>query len=61
MPDAAAVNCLLGKLWRAHGDVTKAIACYTEALKLNPFMWDAFEDLCDTGTRYCVVCFRQKN
>ncbi|KAK8234635.1 hypothetical protein HDK77DRAFT_318271 [Phyllosticta capitalensis] len=49
VPDAAAVNCLLGKLWRAHGDVTKAIACYTEALKLNPFMWDAFEDLCDTG------------
>ncbi|KAK7614238.1 hypothetical protein JOL62DRAFT_564489 [Phyllosticta paracitricarpa] len=49
VPDAAAVNCLLGKLWRAHGDVSKAIASYTEALKLNPFMWDAFIDLCDTG------------
>ncbi|KAB2578496.1 Protein bimA [Lasiodiplodia theobromae] len=49
LPDAAAVNCLLGKLWRAHGDVNKAIACYAEALKLNPFMWDAFLDLCETG------------
>ncbi|KAF2139095.1 uncharacterized protein K452DRAFT_300657 [Aplosporella prunicola CBS 121167] len=49
LPDAAAVNCLLGKLWRAYGDTTKAIGCYIEALKLNPFMWDAFLDLCDTG------------
>ncbi|KAF2085442.1 TPR-like protein [Saccharata proteae CBS 121410] len=49
LPDAAAVNCLLGKLWRAHNDVTKAIGCYVEALKLNPFMWDAFTELCDTG------------
>lgn len=48
-PDAAAVNCLLGKLWRAHGDASKAIACYAESLKLNPFMWDAFLDLCDSG------------
>jgi len=50
LPDAAAVNCLLGKLWRAHGDMKKAVDCYVEALKLNPFMWDAYLDLCDTGT-----------
>lgn len=49
LPDAAAVNCLLGKLWRAHGDMKKAVDCYVEALKLNPFMWDAYLDLCDTG------------
>ncbi|KAF2758942.1 TPR-like protein [Pseudovirgaria hyperparasitica] len=49
LPDAAAVNCLLGKLWKASGEVKKAVVCYVEALKLNPFMWDAFLDLCDTG------------
>ncbi|KAF2807103.1 TPR-like protein [Mytilinidion resinicola] len=49
LPDAAAVNCLLGKLCRAQGDMKKAVDCYVEALKLNPFMWDAYLDLCDTG------------
>lgn len=48
-PDAAAVCCLLGKLLRANGELKKAVDCYVEALKLNPFMWDAFTDLCDAG------------
>jgi anaphase-promoting complex subunit 3 len=41
---------LLGKLWNAHGDNQKAIDYYIEALKLNPFMWDAFTDLADMGS-----------
>ena len=49
LPDAAAANCLLGKLWRAQGDDSKAVQSYVEALKLNPFMWDAFLDLCNMG------------
>lgn len=49
VPDAAAVNCLLGKLARANSDPNKATSYYVEALKLNPFMWDAFTDLCDMG------------
>ncbi|KZF21690.1 TPR-like protein [Xylona heveae TC161] len=49
LPDAAAVYCLLGKLWHAHHNVEKAVEYYVEALKLNPFMWDAFLGLCDTG------------
>ncbi|KAI9852261.1 MAG: anaphase-promoting complex subunit cdc27 [Thelocarpon superellum] len=49
LPDAAAVYCLLGKLWHGYGDPTKAIDYYVEALKLNPFMWDAFLGLCHTG------------
>lgn len=49
LPDAAAVYCLQGKLWHAHKDLTKAVDCYVEALKLNPFMWDAFLGLCETG------------
>lgn len=49
LPDAAAIYCLQGKLWQAHHDSTKAIESYAEALKLNPFMWDAFVGLSDLG------------
>lgn len=49
LPDAAAVLCLLGKLCRANGETKKAAEFYAESLKLNPFMWDAFLDLCDSG------------
>jgi anaphase-promoting complex subunit 3 len=48
-PDAAAVWCLLGKLWQGHKDIRKAVDCYVESLKHNPFMWDAFTGLCETG------------
>ena len=49
LPDAAAVLCLQGKLLQAHEETTRAIECYAEALKANPFMWDAFTGLCDLG------------
>ncbi|KAF4619001.1 hypothetical protein G7Y89_g14847 [Cudoniella acicularis] len=48
-PDAAAINCLLGKLYYGYDNKQKAIICFEEALKLNPFMWDAFTNLCDMG------------
>ncbi|KAJ9203246.1 hypothetical protein DTO166G4_6097 [Paecilomyces variotii] len=54
LPDAAAVLCLQGKLWQAHRDLNKAVECYVEALKLNPFMWDAFLGLCETGVNVRV-------
>lgn len=49
VPDAAAVQTLLGKLWRGHGDLKKAGDCYVEAHKANPFIWDSFEGLCKIG------------
>ncbi|GAB7362784.1 hypothetical protein MBLNU230_g3088t1 [Neophaeotheca triangularis] len=49
LPDAAAANTLLGKLWEAHGDMRKAGDCYIEAHKANPFIWDAFDGLCKIG------------
>ncbi|EAS35479.3 bimA protein [Coccidioides immitis RS] len=49
LPDAAAVQCLQGRLWKAHKDIHKAVDCYVEALKLNPFLWDAFLGLCEAG------------
>jgi len=47
--DAAATNCLLGKLYRSYDDKKKAIQCFEDALRCNPFMWDAFTMLCDMG------------
>lgn len=49
MPDAPAVLTLLGKLYRAHGELRKAGDCYIEAHKHNPFVWDAFDGLCKIG------------
>lgn len=49
LPDAPAVLCLLGRLHRGYDDKKKAVACFEEALQLNPFMWDAFTALCDLG------------
>ena len=54
LPDAAAVNCLMGKLFRGYGDTTRAIECYSEAARENPFMWDAFQALCDLGAQLKV-------
>ena len=51
LPDAAAVYCLEGKLFKAYKDMGKAVDCWVEALKLNPFMWDAFLGLCDAGAQ----------
>jgi anaphase-promoting complex subunit 3 len=48
-PDGASMLCLLARLCRGHDDKKKAISCFEEALKLNPFMWDAFTALCDMG------------
>lgn len=49
VPDAAACNRLLAKLYSAQGDTIKAMDHYIDALKINPFMWDAFTAICDTG------------
>ena len=54
LPDAAAIYCLEGKLFKAHRDLGKAVDCWAEALKLNPFMWDAFLGLCDAGAKVNV-------
>ena len=53
-PDAAAVAGLLGKLYYGYDDKAKAATNFEVALKLNPFMWDAFTSLCDMGTKLHV-------
>ncbi|KAF0322928.1 Protein bimA [Colletotrichum asianum] len=53
-PDEAAVLCLLGKLYRAYDDRRRAIECFENAVRVNPFMWDAFQALCDMGVNVRV-------
>lgn len=55
MPDAATINCLVGRLWHAIGDIKKAVDAYVAAVKLNPFLWEAFLGLCDTGIVILLV------
>ncbi|KAL2392849.1 Protein bimA [Exophiala dermatitidis] len=54
LPDAAAVLCLEGKLWKAHKNTDQAVECWAASLKLNPFMWDAFMGLCEAGAKVSV-------
>ncbi|ETI19355.1 hypothetical protein G647_09187 [Cladophialophora carrionii CBS 160.54] len=54
LPDAAAVLCLKGKLWKAHKNIDQAVECWAASLKMNPFMWDAFTSLCDAGAKIAV-------
>ncbi|KAK4123270.1 TPR-like protein [Parathielavia appendiculata] len=53
-PDASSASCLLGKLYRAYDDKKRAVPCFEDALRANPFMWDAFTILCDMGVNVLV-------
>lgn len=54
LPDAPAVLCLKAKLLKAHKNLDQAVECWATALRLNPFMWDAFTGLCDAGAKVSV-------
>ncbi|KAJ8119880.1 hypothetical protein ONZ43_g3265 [Nemania bipapillata] len=60
-PDAASVYCLLGKLYKAYDDKKKAILNFEEAVRANPFMWDAFVALCDMGVNPPGILVEQKD
>ncbi|TDZ30249.1 Protein bimA [Colletotrichum spinosum] len=53
-PDEPAVQCLLGKLYRAYDDRRRAVECFESAVRINPFMWDAFQALCDMGVKVTI-------
>ncbi|SPO02857.1 uncharacterized protein DNG_05534 [Cephalotrichum gorgonifer] len=52
--DPAALLCLLGKLYRELDDSDRAVHHFESALRMNPFMWDAFTSLCDMGVTVSV-------
>ncbi|KAF9942204.1 anaphase-promoting complex subunit cdc27 [Modicella reniformis] len=48
-PDRSSVLNLLGHNARAQQRHKLAVKYYKEALELNPFLWEAFENLCELG------------
>ncbi|CAO3573303.1 unnamed protein product [Mortierella alpina] len=48
-PDRASILNLLGHTARAQKRHQLAIKYFKEALELNPFLWEAFENLCELG------------
>ncbi|KAG0301857.1 anaphase-promoting complex subunit cdc27 [Dissophora globulifera] len=49
-PDRASVLNLLGHTARAQHRHKVAVKYYKEAVELNPFLWEAFENLCELGS-----------
>ncbi|ODQ66400.1 TPR-like protein, partial [Nadsonia fulvescens var. elongata DSM 6958] len=49
VPDSSVCYTTLGKLYQCAGDYRKASESYAAALKVNPYIWEAFESLCDMG------------
>lgn len=54
LPDASAVLCLKGKLWKGHKNMDEAVQCWANSLRLNPFMWDAYMYLTESGAKINV-------
>ncbi|CAI2171944.1 17875_t:CDS:10 [Funneliformis geosporum] len=48
-PDLASVLCLLGSLCKNARRLDDAAQYYVQCIKINPFMWEAFENLCQMG------------
>ncbi|CAH1766223.1 7206_t:CDS:10, partial [Entrophospora sp. SA101] len=48
-PDLASAYCLLGNLCKSSHRVNEAADYYIASIKSNPFMWEAFENLCKLG------------
>ncbi|KAK5079459.1 anaphase-promoting complex subunit cdc27 [Exophiala xenobiotica] len=61
LPDAAAVLCLKGKLWKGHKNMDFAVDCWVNSLKLNPFMWDAYTLLVESGAKVNVPAIYRLN
>jgi anaphase-promoting complex subunit 3 len=39
----------MGHMQRSSGDSKRAMDTYIEALKVNPYLWEAFDGLIDLG------------
>jgi tetratricopeptide (TPR) repeat protein len=49
---------LLGNIYRKTERFSKAAENYRRSMKLNPFLWSAFESLCQIGKRGVAVMQR---
>lgn len=51
--DVGVAYLTLGKLKRHLKHITEAVKCFQMALKHNPFLWSAYQMLCDMGEEVC--------
>lgn len=49
VPDEAAISYLLGQICKKAQKTEQAAIYFSRCLKLNPFLWSAFESLCELG------------
>ncbi|KAF4047271.1 Tetratricopeptide repeat [Phytophthora infestans] len=49
VPAGAAGLYLLGRVCRRGNRRQQAVACFIKSLEIDPFMWSAYEELCDLG------------
>ncbi|OBA18234.1 uncharacterized protein OGAPODRAFT_84128, partial [Ogataea polymorpha] len=54
MPDNVACYILLAKLYASVGDVRRSALNYSQVLNINPYMFEAFEELCKMGVKVKV-------
>ncbi|ANB11807.1 anaphase promoting complex subunit CDC27 [Sugiyamaella lignohabitans] len=54
IPDQAALNALLGKLYQLQGDKVDALKAYGSSVRANPFLWEPVEALCKLGIKLRV-------
>ena len=52
--DAGVAFCLLGELNARLKQTKQAVSFFRAALKYNPFLWSAFQSLCELGECVCV-------
>lgn len=60
-PDNIACYMLLAKLYAEVGDVKRSALNYTQVLKLNPYIFEAFEELCKLGAKVKVSSIYKSN
>ncbi|ANZ73717.1 BA75_01713T0 [Komagataella pastoris] len=51
LPDIPSFYNLLGKLYASMDDDVNTVVCYSKALELNPFLFEAFEQLSKLGAK----------
>lgn len=54
LPDTPAFYTLLGKLYLLAGDIKESAIQHSKALKLNPYIWESFEELNKMGANVRV-------
>lgn len=53
-PEQSAIYHLLGELYKAQGDLKSSILNYQKALRLNPFDFDAFQQMVSAGAELSI-------